>query len=167
MKPLHVLFCAVLSLGFVQAARADVVPEDLVNLLAQQQLPVTTSPQSVISGEATAAVSQGVWQESQVLAFKQKFGYAPTVLPLTAIKQTGQADVLDITNSSAVFYLVVNYPPQGDARNTLAQSLHGLIDESFQEQLQGKNYQSLPEAIKKMWKVKLGLAEPAFASGYF
>ncbi len=167
MKPFSALFCAVILLGFGQAANAGAVPDELVNLLAQQQLSVTTSPQSVISGEATAALSQGVWQESQVLAFKKKFGYSPTVLPLTAIKQAGQADVLDATNSSAVFYLVVNYPPQGDARNTLAQSLQGLTDENFQEQLLGKNYQSLPKAIKKMWKVKLGLAEPAFASGYF
>lgn len=158
--------CGLLLLGNVHSAMANTIPDDLVSLLAQQNLPVATAPQAVLSGAAMAALSQDVWQESQVLAFKKKFGYFPTVLPLTAIKQSGQADELEVMDSSNLFYLVVNYPPQGDARNNMAQTLQTLIGDDFQEQLPEKNYRSLPTTVKKIWQVKLGLAEPEFAYGY-
>ena len=75
-------------------------------------------------------------------------------------------DELAAMDSGSLFYLVVNYPPQGDVRNALAQNLQTLIGDDFQEQLPDKNFYSLPKPVKKMWRVKLGLAEPEFANGY-
>lgn len=160
------IYSAILLIGSGQMAVANTIPDELVGLLAQQHLPVAVAPQAVLSGAANAALSQGVWPEAQVLAFKKKFGYFPTVLPLTAIKPSGQPDVLAAMDSGSLFYLVVNYPPQGDVRNALAQNLQTLIGDDFQEQLPDKNFYALPKPVKKMWRVKLGLAEPEFANGY-
>ena len=162
MRIIGLLLWFITSVSYAQTSVTS-VPDDLVSLLANQNLSVATTPDALLSGRANIALSQGVWQEPQVLAFKRKYGYLPTVLPLTITKQEGVVKAFDAT---AGFYLVVNFPAQGEVRESLAQQLQGLLGDDFQAQLDKGNYQALSSNLKTMWKIKLGVAEPMFTHGY-
>lgn len=141
--------------------------ETLLEMLVDQGLVIVDDPEIMLLGAADGTLSQGIWSEENVTAFNIRFGYQPTVLPLTRKSDTNTDDeTYANTDPNSVYYLYINLSDNGGLSDFLRSALSEVADPAFQDRLEEKGFSKLPEQYIQLWRVKLGLVEPRFNSGY-